>query len=174
MPLNPEQFAEMIALRFKATVAPLQADRAADAATIVALRERVALLEARALVPGPAGRDGKDGLDGKAGADGLGFEDMNLTHDGKRTVTLTWTKGARVKTWTLVFPVPIYEQTYVEGKLYTCGDCVTLGGSEWHCNDNTTTKPGESKAWTLMVKRGKDGRDGRDAATVPVVALGRP
>jgi hypothetical protein len=29
------------------------------------------------------------------------------------------------------------------------------------------------KAWTLIVKRGRDGKDGRDAVTTPVVAIGR-
>lgn len=51
---------------------------------------------------------------------------------------------------------------YVEGKTYDLGDLVTWGGSSWHCNETTTSKPGEgAKAWTLMVKRGRDGKDGR-------------
>jgi hypothetical protein len=49
---------------------------------------------------------------------------------------------------------------------------VTSGGSCWHCNEPTTTKPGEgSKAWRLMVKRGRDGKDGLNAPTVPVVKI---
>lgn len=54
-----------------------------------------------------------------------------------------------------------YLGVYVEGKQYECGDLVTWAGSAWHCNEVTATKPGEaSKAWTLMVKRGRDGKDG--------------
>lgn len=61
---------------------------------------------------------------------------------------------------------------YQEGKSYERGHMVTWGGGSWHCNEPTNDKPGEgSKAWTLMVKRGRDGKDGRDAVTVPVVSL---
>jgi len=68
-----------------------------------------------------------------------------------------------------------YEGVYQEGKSYDVGNLVTWGGSMWHANDTTTTKPGEgSKDWTLTVKRGRDGKDGRDAVdAVPVVAVGR-
>lgn len=51
---------------------------------------------------------------------------------------------------------------YVDGKTYDLGDLVTWGGSSWHCNEATTTRPGEgAHAWTLMVKRGRDGKDAR-------------
>jgi hypothetical protein len=45
---------------------------------------------------------------------------------------------------------------------YAKGSTATHGGSLWHSNvaDNRT-KPGESDAWTLCVKRGRDGRDAR-------------
>jgi len=68
-----------------------------------------------------------------------------------------------------------YEGVYQDGKEYEIGQIVTWAGSTWHCNETTTTKPGDaSKAWTLMVKRGRDGKDGKDApALVPVVALNR-
>ena len=63
-----------------------------------------------------------------------------------------------------------YEGVYQDGKSYDAGQLVTWGGSSWHCNEATDTKPGDgSKAWTLMVKRGRDGKDGRDAVPVPVV-----
>jgi hypothetical protein len=68
-----------------------------------------------------------------------------------------------------------FEGVYQEGKSYELGHLVTWGGSSWHCNEPTTTKPGDgSKAWTLMVKRGRDGRDGADApGALPVVSVGR-
>lgn len=68
-----------------------------------------------------------------------------------------------------------YEGTYQEGSEYKAGQITTWGGSSWHCNEVTTTKPGESKAWTLMVKRGRDGNHGRDATGVlPTVKVEPP
>lgn len=66
-----------------------------------------------------------------------------------------------------------FEGVYQDGKSYELGNLVTWGGSSWHCNEPTSTKPGDgSKAWTLMVKRGRDGRDGHDAPSLPVVSIG--
>jgi hypothetical protein len=57
-----------------------------------------------------------------------------------------------------------YVGVYQDGKEYLPGDLATWAGSSWHCNEPTTTKPGDgSKAWTLMVKRGRDGKDGKGA-----------
>jgi hypothetical protein len=123
------------------------------------LRERVAVLETRAPVPGPPGTDGKDG------ADGLGWDDLTVTQPDERTVTVQCVRGDRMKeVGTLVFPVEIYRGVWVEGKSYARGDGVTWAGSEWHCHEPTTTKPGDgSKAWTLKVKRGRDGKDAKGA-----------
>lgn len=55
-----------------------------------------------------------------------------------------------------------YTGVYDGVKTYEPGDVTTWAGSTWHCNELTTTKPGENtKAWTLMVKRGRDGKDGK-------------
>jgi hypothetical protein len=55
-----------------------------------------------------------------------------------------------------------YCGVFVDGKAYELGDVTTWAGSTWHCNEPTETKPGDgSKAWTLMVKRGRDGKDGK-------------
>lgn len=64
-----------------------------------------------------------------------------------------------------------FEGVYQDGKRYDPGHLVTWAGSSWHCNEPTITKPGDgSKAWTLMVKRGRDGKDGVDApGALPVV-----
>lgn len=102
------------------------------------------------------GVDGKDGIDGK---DGLGFDDLTVEHDGERTVTLRFAQGDRVKEYLLTFPVPIYRGVYQPERGYDRGDQVTFGGSQWHCNEATSDKPGDgSPAWTLSVKRGRDGR----------------
>lgn len=54
-----------------------------------------------------------------------------------------------------------YQGVFVDGKSYELGDVTTWAGSTWHCNEATESKPGDgSKAWTLMVKRGRDGKDG--------------
>ncbi len=136
---------------------------------VSAVSERIAVLETRAPVPGPAGADGKDG------ADGLGFDDLDVEFDGDRTVLLKVARGSRVKSWPIVLPFMRQQGVYQEGHTYTTGDVVTWGGSQWHCEAETTTKPGDgSKAWTLVVKRGRDGKDGRDAPGVPpVVSIGR-
>lgn len=137
---------------------------------IGALRERVAVVEVRQAVPGPAGKDGKDGVDG------LGFDDLSAEFDGDRTIHLKFQRGLAVKSFPIALPYMRQQGVYVEGRSYVKGDVVTWGGSQWHCETETTTKPGEGvKAWTLVVKRGRDGKDGRDAAGAPpVVSIGRP
>lgn len=136
---------------------------------IGAVRERLIAVEVRQPVPGPPGLNGKDG------ADGLGWDDLVVEHDGERTFTIKFMRGERVKVaGSFTIPADIYRGVYVEGKTYERGDGVTWAGSEWHCHEPTTTKPGDgSKAWTLKVKRGRDGKDGKDAPTVPVVSVGR-
>lgn len=135
--------------------------------------ERIASLESRAPVPGPAGLGGKDGRDGKDGLDGVGWDDLSVEHDGERQFSVKLMRGERVKdAGSFIVPVDIYRGVWSEGTTYQRGDGVTWGGSEWHCNESTATKPGDgSKAWTLKVKRGRDGRDGRDASPMPVVSV---
>lgn len=143
-----------------------------------ALRERLAVAETRQFIPGPMGRDGqpgrdgKDGKDGTNGTDGVGYDDLAVEQVGERSFTIKAIRGLQIKELgTLTFAVQIYRGVYLDGKSYERGDCVTWAGSEWHCNDTTSSKPGEgSKAWTLKVKRGRDGKDGRDAMP-PVVSI---
>lgn len=133
------------------------------------LRERLAVVEVRAPIPGPPGPAGRDGTDGK---DGLGFDDLVVEQPDERSLALKAVRGDRVKTLgTFRLPVQLNRGVYVEGKSYEPGDVVTWGGSQWHCNEETGSKPGDgSKAWTLVVKRGRDGKDGRDAVgALPVV-----
>lgn len=137
-----------------------------------ALRERVAVVEVRQPVPGPTGPAGHDGAKGQDGRDGLGFDDLNVTID-ERTLTLTFAKGATVRKFPVDLPFIRYTGVYQDHVTYNAGDLATYGGSTWHCNSETTSKPGDgSKAWTLMVKRGRDGRDGIDPPAVPVVKVG--
>jgi len=133
------------------------------------LRERVAVLETRAPVPGPAGAPGRDGIDG------VGFDDLQVEHDGARAVTVKGVRGDVVKVLgTFTLPTPIYRGVWTEGRPYEPGDGVTWAGSEWHCLTTTTTKPGDgSKAWTLKVKRGRDGKDGKDGPVGPPGPAGK-
>lgn len=112
-----------------------------------ATKEIAALRERVAVVevrPPVPGPPGADGAPGKDGANG---------QDGS--------------------PGLSFEGVYQEGQSYIKGQIATWAGSCWHANTETTSKPGESKDWTLMVKRGRDGRDGRDASSAtPVVTVG--
>jgi len=52
-----------------------------------------------------------------------------------------------------------YCGVFVRGKTYDQGDLVTAGGSAWYCRTETTSAPGNSGDWSLMVKRGRDARE---------------
>jgi hypothetical protein len=151
-------------------------------ASIAEARERLVAVETRAPTPGPPGKDGergtdgKDGTPGRDGVDGLGFDDMDAEfNESLRMLTLKFQRGQLKKTFPILLPYLQYEGVYIEGKSYERGSVVTWAGSTWHANEQTTLKPGEgSKAWTLIVKRGRDGKDGRDAMDpMPVVSVKR-
>jgi len=110
---------------------------------------RIAALEALEPVPGPPG---------PAGADGLGFDDATVEYDGERTILLTWARGDARRERSIKLPAMLYRGVFAQGKLYERGDVVTWAGSLWHCNADTTTRPGDgAPTWTLAVKRGRDG-----------------
>jgi len=119
------------------------------AADLTPVTTRIASLEARQPVPGPPG---------PAGADGLGFEDATVEYDGERTIRLTWARGDARREQAIKLPAMLYRGVFAPGKLYERGDVVTWGGSLWHCNADTSTRPGDGgPTWTLAVKRGRDG-----------------
>jgi hypothetical protein len=61
-----------------------------------------------------------------------------------------------------------YRGVFLDGQAYDRGQIVTWAGSTWHANETTGTRPGDgAKAWTLMVKRGRDGKDGKDGGPGP-------
>jgi hypothetical protein len=124
-------------------------------------------------VPGTPGRDGvgekgidgKDGRDGTNGIDGLGFDDIQVEHDGERGFVFKFVQGDRVKQFgAFKVPCQIYRGVFQVGKSYDVGDTVTWGGSQWTATAQTMAKPGEagqdSRAWTLSVQRGRDGKAG--------------
>lgn len=118
------------------------------------------------------GRDGAPGLPGKDGRDGFSLEDFDaeLSKDG-RTVLLSFDRGDQSYKIELGFPTMIYRGVFREGESYERGDTVTWAGSLWHCDENTSDKPGDGKSWTLAVKRGRDGKDGGPAVPAAPVKL---
>ncbi len=110
-------------------------------------------------VPGLTGEKGVDGIDGK---DGLGFDDVQVEHDGHGGFTLKFIRGDRSKTFG-TFQVPRFEYHGVwTPKQYVTGDSVTWAGSLWIAKTNTSMKPGDgSDGWQLAVKRGADGKNGK-------------
>lgn len=110
---------------------------------------------------GPVGREGKQGLPGKDGRDGLGFDDMEFTHDGRRTLTFKFTRGDEVKQWSFRVPAAIDAGVWKEGA-YEAGDQVTHRGSLWIALKDTDTQPDTAPAdWRMQMRKPRDGRDGK-------------
>jgi hypothetical protein len=97
--------------------------------------------------------------DGKDGVDGIGWENMTVEHDGKRTVTLKWANGEKEVSAPVVFPCNIDAGFYKDGTQYEQGDGVTFGGSYWIAQKATSAKPEVgSEDWRLAVRKGRDGK----------------
>lgn len=114
-------------------------------------------------VDGKPGLDGKDGAPGLNGKDGLGFDDIQVEHDGERGFKFIFIRGDQRKEFgSFIVPSMIYRGVWTEGD-YREGDVVTWAGSMFVAIGDTKTKP-ETKdsAWRLAVKRGKDGVNGKD------------
>ena len=116
-----------------------------------------AIDEVRALArePGPKGDKGDPG------PVGMGFDDFDISHDGERTVTFRWSRGSHIEERKFIIPSVIYRGVFKQDASYVCGDCVTWDGCTWHCNEPTVERPGQSKAWTMQTKKGRDGKDGQ-------------
>lgn len=104
------------------------------------------------------GADGADGRDGADGADGLGFEDMSVTYDGRRTITMAFMRGDRVREFPFRVPALLDAGVFKDGEAYEVGDGVTFSGCFWIAQKGTSEKPGQSDDWRLAVKRGRDGK----------------
>ncbi|KRS17569.1 hypothetical protein XM52_13695 [Roseovarius indicus] len=103
---------------------------------------------------------GKDGAPGKDGEDGIGFEDMDIVHDGERGFTFRFQRGAKIVERAFTLPVMLDRGVFSEGKGYAAGDVVSFGGSMWVAQKDTEERPGDGDGWRLSVKRGRDGKDG--------------
>ncbi|QDO99087.1 hypothetical protein FNB15_18230 [Ferrovibrio terrae] len=93
-------------------------------------------------------------------------EELQADYDGERRLTLRFTRGPNVKVVYLKLPIPIDKGLYRPGERYERGDTVSLGGSLWICQvDSSSQQPGTGPDFRLAVKKGKDGRDyGRPGA----------
>lgn len=110
------------------------------------------------------GKDGEPGLPGRDGVDGLGFDDLEVIHDGERSFTFRYQRGEVVKEQVFTVPAVLDRGVFKEAREqpYEKGDGVTFGGSFWIAQkDAPEGKPQDgSKDWRLSVKRGRDGKDG--------------
>ena len=125
------------------------------------------LEEVRALtrVPGPAGAKGEPGQNAA---------DLKLLREyieqqvgiTLKAASLTSTDSGRTLRWSvdgatlqeIKTAVVIDAGVWKDGSNYNRGDGVTLGGSFFIAQADTTAKPGASDDWRLAVKRGADGR----------------
>jgi hypothetical protein len=115
---------------------------------------------------GAEGLRGSDGKDGRDGADGLGFDDLEVVHDGVRGFTFRFARGEQVKEFPFTLPVVIDKGVFKDGSEYEPGDGVTWAGSFWIAQEKTAEKPDSGRGWRLAVKRGRDGK------RAPVVSSG--
>jgi len=125
---------------------------------------------------GSPGIDGKPGERGEKGEPGRNASDLTFLQDyaaeqvrrAFKTATVTTSDGGRTLRWAIGDTVHEIKTAVVldagvwkEGANYAAGDGVTLGGSFFIAQAETSAKPGKSDDWRLAVKRGSDGRDAR-------------
>lgn len=113
-------------------------------------------------VIGKDGAAGVDGKDGAAGVNGVGFDDLDEElRDGGRIIVHRYRRGNDCIEFEHKTAFQIYRGVFKEGATYERGDTVTWGGSQWHCDEPSTTEKPDSPAkhWTLSTKRGRDGKD---------------
>ena len=161
----------------KPTVPVPQYTWAEGLGTALALGQRcLAELRTLARTPGPRGPAGKDGEPGQKGEPGRNATDLAALFDRideqieQRLLlaTVTTPDGGRTMQWSMAGKVHEVKTAVVldagvwkEGAAYNRGDGVTLGGSFFIAQTDTSAKPGKSDDWRLAVKRGNDGRDFR-------------
>lgn len=132
-------------------IAPLIKSMQAEWALDFERRAQDVLQKAIDRIPVP--KDGRDGIDG------LGFDDMRLEHDGKRSVKFIFERGDVRKEIPVTFPCVIDAGFWKEGMKVEKGDGVTFGGSYWIAQRETDSKPEIGNPdWRLAVKKGRDAK----------------
>jgi hypothetical protein len=58
--------------------------------------------------------------------------------------------------------IPKYRGYWEAGEMYSKSSLVTHGGSLWLAVQPTQERPGNSDAWEMVAKRGRDGRHAKD------------
>jgi hypothetical protein len=106
------------------------------------------------------GKDGETPKDGEKGDPGFSLEDFDSeVKDGGRTLVLSFTAGEIKHTVEHQLDTLIYRGVFKDGETYQPGDTVSFGGGLWHCDAETTARPGDdAKDWTLAVRRGREGK----------------
>jgi hypothetical protein len=99
----------------------------------------------------------KDGEKGDPGNDGFGIDEF--VQRGDRTVVAIYKRGDETIEQEFKFPAVIDRGVFKSGSDYEQGDGVTYGGSFWIAQKDNSDIPGNSDAWRLAVKRGRDGKD---------------
>ena len=99
----------------------------------------------------------KDGEKGDTGNDGFGIE--TFEQKDARTVVAVYKRGDETIEHEFKFPAVIDRGVFKSGNNYEQGDGVTYGGSFWIAQKDSNDIPGNSDAWRLAVKRGRDGKD---------------
>ncbi len=106
-------------------------------------------------------RRATEGMEGwECIVDGLAAIDLAQKDARNFVLTLRTASGRNIER-ALQVPAMVYRGVFKEGAEYARGDTVTWGGSLWHCDEDTASKPDAvgTKAWTLCAKRGTNGKD---------------
>lgn len=111
---------------------------------------------------GDRGAQGEPGPRGDRGPEGAGIVELNAALEVKfaefeARVDAAIDKAADAKL--AAMPIILYKGVWHPDVEYLPGHLVTFGGSGWHCDKATRTKPGTSDDWTLAIKKGRDARD---------------
>lgn len=103
-------------------------------------------------------------IPGPRGPDGLGFDDLQVLHDGERGFTFRMERGDKVKEFSFKVPMVLDRGVFKDDRPqpYEKGDGCTFGGSFWIAQkDVPQGKPDTGNGdWRLAVKKGRNGTDG--------------
>lgn len=160
--LMPEQLAPMIAEALAKAVADLPAPKDGKSLTLADLdpMKDAWALDFERYANGVLQRAIEQFPRPKDGADGFSLDDLQLSFDGERTMTLKFQRGTIEKSLDIVLPTLLDRGVFREGDKYLKNDGVTFGGSYWIVQkDSPEGKPGISNDFRLACKRGRDGKD---------------